>query len=187
MLSSQGKTKFDSLISNLERLVNKRELGALANLRKGLTGRPGDSVATYRHVLPYLPDQKEWTQETGLTIAPLFALWHQGKQNTKSGGLSLGEAMCKIKSKSGSIEQRFNSLLSCHPDDLHTHLRSNITLLKSNDINIDWRRLAWEIGYWSHPEKFVQKRWASDFWKSGETSHLQNDIPSENKMGGEDD
>ena len=51
MLSSQGKTKFDSLISNLERLVNKRELGALANLRKGLTGRPGDSVATYRHVL----------------------------------------------------------------------------------------------------------------------------------------
>jgi CRISPR system Cascade subunit CasB len=78
----------------------------------------------------------------------------------------MGTAFATVKGPSESLEKRFVALLNCHRDDLPNHLRQAVSLLKSEDVSINWRRLLKDILSWDHETRFVQQQWAREFWQS---------------------
>lgn len=73
---------------------------------------------------------------------------------------------------SDSLRRRFLLLLDCalQPDgsgDLPFRLRQMVRFAASKEVGIDWPQLMRDLRNWSHPEKFVQKRWARSFYGDG--------------------
>ncbi|NLX22434.1 MAG: type I-E CRISPR-associated protein Cse2/CasB [Phycisphaerae bacterium] len=159
----------DRFIGDLERLHHEDDRATLARLRRGL-GKPvgfcpeRDGWVCSR--LPSLPEPeftRRWN-DCALT-ASLFAI------HPEAGGQgNLGASFRRLKDDSGGdgAERRFAVLLDSDQEDLPGRLRHAVTLLKSKDIPIDWRRLLYDLQYWDHPTRFVQRHWARDFWANAE-------------------
>ncbi len=145
------------LILGLERLVSRDDRAALAALRASLAD---DAVArAYPYVAPYFPRATNaWIERSLLLVAGLFALHPQ------SGPLTLAQALRRVRDKrdSASVELRFAALLDAHPDDLASHLRHVVSLVRADDIGIDWHDVARTVRGW-HRES-ARRRWARGFW-----------------------
>lgn len=155
----------NALIDALASLRDRGDRGALAALRRGLGVGPGHAPAMFPYVVPYLPDQSPaWTERAYFLIASLFAF--HPRDGTE--GKSLAAAMREVaeKTKSASIEARFVSMLDAHPDDLPNHLRHAVALARSKEVAVDWNLLLQHLLQWTHPDRWVQRRWARDFWGS---------------------
>jgi CRISPR system Cascade subunit CasB len=116
----------------------------------------------YPYVVPYLPDSS-WGHERYFLVASLFAV-HPAESRR---GISFGSVFRKIwedSGKSDSIMKRFEALLSADSEDIGGYLRHAISLAKSRNVAIDYHQLFYDLGYWDHPDRFVQRAWAKDFW-----------------------
>jgi CRISPR system Cascade subunit CasB len=146
----------EPLIAALERLAQIEDRAALSALRRSLAE---DAVAqAYPYVLPFLPrDSSPWLERAYLLVAGLFAL------HPLTGPLSLGAALRRVYETTGStsIEQRFVALLDAHPDDLGSHLRHAIALVRSKEIGVDWHDFLRTVRNWNES---TRRRWARDFW-----------------------
>lgn len=155
------------LVSFLERLAKDENRAALAALRRGLGKKPGAATEMMPYICPFLSD-RDSLHERGakFMIASLFA-WHP--ESATMG--NLGDHLKRIPTPkdSDSTARRFKSLLNCNVESLHYHLRQAVSLLKSKGIHVNWHRLYDDIRYWSHPEKFVQQKWARSFWSPSNT------------------
>ncbi|RLC41268.1 MAG: type I-E CRISPR-associated protein Cse2/CasB [Candidatus Coatesbacteria bacterium] len=176
-------------INYLKSLVeDERKRGALAALRRGISGPPGTVPDTYPYVVPNLPTQISPDSRYAIPyflVASLFALYFTGKgreQLKSEEEYNLGRAFRLAeeedkkqsdkpekkgkddKDKGSSTERRFVALLNAHYDDLHNHLRHAISYLRSKDIPIDWQKLLKHIVNWNHPDRWVQKELAKGFW-----------------------
>ncbi len=162
----------EAFIARLERLVKEGDRGALATLRRGL----GKEIPfeAYRF-MPFSP--AEWQERAALLVGPLFALWHQGKDELgkTQEDEDLGDSMLQLVNamvRKGterdramkSVERRFSALLNCHVDDLKPHLRHAVSLLRSYEVPVNWRLLMRHVQHWSHENHWVQHEWARSFW-----------------------
>lgn len=168
-----------ALIEHLNSLVTKKDLGALAMLRRGLGHQPSKASENYAHILPFLsppdslsPAQRSREEDAALVIAPLYAQWHQGKaipSTAERVGLGIAFRQLMNQSDSGSIEQRFVALLKASRDQLPNHLRHAVSLLKAKDIPLDWALLFTDLYQWDQTDRRarhpVRRRWARDFWE----------------------
>lgn len=141
--------------------------GVLAKLRRGLSKPPGSDIGMYPYVVPFIaPGDSRWQQECYFSIASLFALHPQ------SGGRgNMGTVMRQVSAAtdSKSVEARFVALLNSHQDDLHRRLRHAVSLAASKDIPVCWKSLLRDVKWWSYESRYVQKKWAREFWGSVET------------------
>ena len=153
--------RFDRFIGYLEKLKEKEDRGALAALRRGLGADPGQTPEMYPYVFPYTTGMTRSNENACFIAASLFALHHDGNSQD-----TLGTVFRKIKHKkdSESIEQRFVALLNADKEDLPIHLRHAIALAKGEDIPIGWRELLKGIRFWDYDDRFIQRKWARDFW-----------------------
>lgn len=152
----------ERFIEHLEKLRDQEDRGALATLRRGLGREPGTTPGMYPLVVPWVPNNP-FAENAAFLIAALFALHPQpGGQGT------LGSAFARIASSSDSIEQRFVALLNCHRDDLPNHLRHAISLLRSEEVPVDWKCLLRDVLGWDHDSRYVQRNWAREFWRSAQ-------------------
>lgn len=158
-----------TVVAHLQRLAKDR--GALAELRRGLSKEPHRVVAAARrHVLHLIPDNaSRHVQNALMTVAPLFA------SHPESGTRDLGAALRALdpKHENGSVERRFIAILNADAEDLPTHLRHAISLLKSKGVSLDWAQLLQDcMDLGSDHEWAVQRvhrRWAQSFWASRPT------------------
>jgi CRISPR system Cascade subunit CasB len=163
----KGETMTDSrveaFINFLARLADEENRGALAALRRGLGRRPGEAPTMFPYVVPYLPNLPAPEQEAAYyAVAALFALH---PTTCQQGNLGNHLASCiKDENARAAIERRFVALLNCHPDDLPDHLRQSISFLRSNEKPVNYTQLLTDLLLWSHPERIVQRRWATGFW-----------------------
>ncbi|MHA1821050.1 MAG: type I-E CRISPR-associated protein Cse2/CasB [Promethearchaeota archaeon] len=163
-------------INNLERLYEKDDRGALAYLRKGVRKTIGEaprSAEVFYRVLPsYLIGDKY--EEIYFTIATLFAL--NPNKSRKSQG-NFGTTMKKLfhLNESESLKSRFIDLLNSnfeligrYPGDgpLTYKLSQLVRMAKGAGVEINWAQLLHDLIYWEHDSKFVQKRWAQEFFSS---------------------
>jgi len=146
---------YDRFVDHLLKLRTDR--GALAALRRGLGKRKG-AVEMYPYVVPYLPEEsgREWLY---FTVASLFAL-HPLDDSEKH---NLGEAIAGLP-RNDSLEKRFLWLLSSETEELPSRLKTIFHYLKSREIPVCYSRLIKDLAYWSHPDRFVQLRWARSFY-----------------------
>jgi len=154
-----GKQPF---VSHLERLRDADDRAALAALRRGLGKPPGAAVEMHRYVVPWLGEQERpWRDAVHYLVASLFGLHSQ-----PGGAGSMGTAMARVSASTGaeSTERRFIALLNCHGDDLPRHLRQAVSLARAHNVPIDWHRLLQDLMGWNHSSRYVQRRWARDYW-----------------------
>ena len=161
MENSDWKERF---VGHVERLRDQEDRRALAILRRGANRQPGTALEMYSLVIPWVPDNRH-AEDSAFLVAALFALHPQ-----PGGEKTLGAAFARITGESDSIEQRFNALLNCHRDDLPYHLRQAVSLLRSKDIPVNWRRLLRDVLDWEHDDRYVQRAWAREFWQPVDTS-----------------
>lgn len=165
----RGATSRDErFIESLERLVEREDRAALAELRRGLGRPPGGTVGMYRYVVPFLPpDAKPWAEEPYYLVASLFALHQRGwSKGERKGDTSLGASFARLGGEaSDSTEKRFAALLNAEADELPYHLRQAVGLLAAHDVPVDWLRLLRDIRRWGHPDRYVQRSWARAYWR----------------------
>ena len=163
-------------IDYLESLVNNKDRGAIANLRRGLGKPPGTVPQMDRYVLKFFSEEDKvermWLY---YLVASLFAFWYQGKDEVISDPpANLGYSLRVLVDREATadnrneiedrIEKRLVALLNCHRDDLPQHLRQIVSLLKARDVPVNWRQLLSDIKHWERDDRRVQKEWAKSFW-----------------------
>ena len=159
---NQFETNEHPFIRYLESRAGDRAM--LAALRRGLGEAPGDAPGMFPYVVPWIRDRR---QEADIyMIAALFALH---PSSTRFG--NMGEHMRKLdpKREDDATERRFVQLLRMRRDTLEPRLRQQISILASKDIAVNWHQLIGDVGYWDHPNRYVQRRWAQGFWGSHQT------------------
>lgn len=156
------------LVAHLERLVERDDRGALADLRRSLTRPAGQAVEAYPHVYPYLPnDIRPFEEDAYFEVAGLFALLQQGAAHPLQFSGSFGASMHRLRAHIGNddaVDRRFRALLDADRAAVGTHLRHATTQLRGATIGVDWTRLLGDLKNWDHPARFVQRRWARDYW-----------------------
>lgn len=156
----------------LERLYERDDRAALAALRRGLGRAPGEASEMHCYVVPRVQGLNVWQENAYYITAALFALhpgrsWRasDGAQQSTNLGASLGK-MARKNKESASIERRFVALLNARAEELPTHLRNVVSLLKSKEISIDWTQLLKDVNNWNRESRRVQRDWARAFWSS---------------------
>ncbi|MCC7536680.1 MAG: type I-E CRISPR-associated protein Cse2/CasB [Deltaproteobacteria bacterium] len=169
-----------AFVEHLYELAEREDRGALAALRRSLQDPTGMSAAACPYVVPFLPREPDLYRERAyFLVAALFAL--DGRHAT---GVSLGDAYRRIhdaaRSADGtdnpSIRARFVALLDAHPEDAGEHVRHAASLARAKEVALDWEQLLRDLLSLRHPDRWVQRQWARDFW--GRTSTDEGSTPS---------
>ncbi len=164
--------KKHEFINYLYSLADSGKRGALADLRRGLSGQPGTVPALFPYVAAWVPEESRntWSEKVYYLVATLFAYYQSGSAGAKNlrteqGNLGQHCQALQLKEKqSGSFETRFINLINAHPDDLSPYLRQVISLLKSNEMPINWHQLMQDLLRWNSTARYVQKQWANSYW-----------------------
>lgn len=170
----------DRFAAYLQELANRDDRAALAALRRGLGRPPGEATEMYPYVVPWAPDGAgAWLsrEETAYyLVAALFGfhpLHRPAPPDTRPERDNLGAALLALArddqghidmDRLKSIERRFVALLNSHPDDLPTHLRGVIGLLRGKEIPVNYAQLLRDIIAWDRDDRRVQRTWARAFW-----------------------
>jgi len=159
-----GDTEQHPLIGYLEGLADDRS--ALAALRRGLGQPPGTVASMYPYIARWINDRTPlWQEKAYYLIASLYA-WHP----QPGGAGNMGDHFrLATGNRRQAMERRFVALLATHPDDLPDVLRQAVSLIRSREVPINWDQLLWDVLHWSHPDRYVQRRWAGQFWQPEET------------------
>lgn len=154
------------LIQALQALEAKGDRATLAKLRRALGKEVGEPGAIERDgwVLKHLPfDVSSRELNSCCLIASLFALHPQ------PGGIgTLGNAFChlwKNEDEAEAVERRFIALVDSNPADLAMRVRQAVSLLKTNEIPINWGQLLRDLRNWRRVDRRIQRRWAEHFWR----------------------
>lgn len=157
----------------LYKIARDKDRASLSSLRKSLGKADGAQLSAYPVIGAFLPSkQRPWDEAKYILIAGLFAS-HIDLENPSLGfkgdfGVSFKnyEKVCVTESQkaSESIDKRFSSLIECEAEDLPIRLRHAVSLLKSKGIPIEWPQLLKDLIGWGHPDRYVQKKWARNYW-----------------------
>lgn len=165
-----------AFINNL-RLLKTRDDGpsraGLAALRAGLRSKDGIAVEMMPHVAPYLGEREQSSDCWFFAVAALFAL-HPLDTREK---LSLGGSFGRLRKKSDSTEKHFQLLLASDEEDLFERLKQTVSLLKANDVPVNWYALLTDltINSWDDdPRRRTQMTWARDFYRDAPTRSTFN-------------
>ncbi len=165
-----SQSRAEAFVSYLEGLRAREDRAALAALRRGLGKPPGAAAETYPYVVPWIEGLSREEQDAYFLLAALFA-----SHPDPGGEGGMGRVLRAVYEASDrterteSIEKRFVGLLNAHPEELPIHLRHAVALARSRPvpIPIDWLRLLRDLRGFGHPDRYVQRRWAVEFWGQG--------------------
>lgn len=175
---------------------NGEEKGRLAALRRNagepLAGARGVSwVYSLLNRFEYLGDEPLFLTATLLAFDRRYLEGRGGFTG------SFGRTMAALKAQPGaseeSLERRFAILLDADFDpragtgELPFRLRQTVKLVLSKEGRIDWPRLLHDLRQWNHPDKYVQKRWARDFYTPHAADHSEATTETQSTTEGETD
>jgi CRISPR system Cascade subunit CasB len=195
----------EQFIERLEALVGggdgsgREDRAALARLKR-CAGRRleecPEAFSLFYRLLPPAASQGSWEESACFLVATLFPL------APERGWGNLGESLRKLADHAvqergdedarASLDRRMTALLDCSAEQLPFRLRQTIRLLESKTltedgkrIGIDWRTLLDDVIGWSHPDRYVQKRWARGYF-GGFVSRAAGETPGESGVEGEE-
>jgi CRISPR system Cascade subunit CasB len=172
----------DRFVRYLKSLEKRQDWAALAQLRRGLGKPPKSAMEMFPYLGQFLSHETKHNYENAIFIvAALFAYYSDAKHTTGNLGASLRKL--KDDKDSKSIEKRFVALLNAEVEDLPYYLRQIIGLLKSNEkpIPVNWERLLKDIQNWNSDKRYVQQKWAEQFWGNYTNKNENNQDSQQNK------
>jgi CRISPR system Cascade subunit CasB len=158
----------------LAKLQDDEDRAVLARLRRGAGRPPGTVPDTFPFVVPRTAGLSRREQDRYYLVASLFTLHAIGTRELEAldakGNYNLGATMRRVRASADtdSIDRRFRALLGCHEDDLPNHLRHAVSLAASKGAAVNWAQLLRDLLQpWNHPTRYVQRRWAEQYWAPG--------------------
>ncbi len=152
--------RVESLIQHLRQLADPQtgDTGALAALRRSLAFEPGTYARSFPYVEPFVAE-KGWRRKAFYLAAGLFA-----EHKKHQPGQNFPRVLAEIKRarESESLEQRFLALLDADEDQIAYRLRQNVRL--ASERSFDWVQFTKDLLNWFHPDRFVQVKWARDYF-----------------------
>lgn len=150
---------------------------ALAALRRGVGRSLEEAPGSWPYVMEVV-GSNQFREEPAHVALGLFALHHQSQDagSMNRPGWGLGRACGVLKRRRGArglsddgVERRFHSVVGADSlPAVATHLRGLVTLLRGEDLPLDYRQLYWDLAAWQAPERRdrVALRWARDYFSS---------------------
>lgn len=151
-----------AFIKYLVGLDDRDNRAALAALRRGLGRAPGMAPEVYPHVVGFFGQPNRDRENAMFTVAALFGMH---PRHRKGSGSPL-KVLKRLGLESESTERRVLSLLNADATALPTHLRHLVSLIRSHGPEqfLDYEELLVQITQWNAPTRWVQRRWARDWW-----------------------
>lgn len=169
-MSVEAKTTPPLSVQFVEKLENLKR-GDLAILRRNAGLSLGESrrgIGLFYRLMPMRLGPRE---EIYFLVATLYPL---NDRPAPTGDLGNSLALAKLKSDSEALSRRVAILLDSEFEwleqgrlkggELGFRLRQAVKLLASKEIGVNWERLLQDLLQWSHPDKWVQKRWARSYF-----------------------
>lgn len=170
------------------------DAGGLARLRRaaGQTlAESGNVYDVFFRLIAGVP-QSAQRQEIYFLVATLYALTARGSEQRRvGGGTSVGLALHRLRqdqlAATGrgpqdtiSLDRRVAALLDADATQLPFRMRQLVRLVHSQEHQLDWERLLRDLLNWSHEQRFVQQRWAREYYIGGfaSTLHTQKEAAS---------
>lgn len=150
------------------------DLAALATLRRGLGRDPAGVLHLYRVLGRFVPDG-ERDADRYLMVAALFGShplhwpgrWNRPRQTNLGASFARFWAQQRADNPDATgPERRFVALLDTDADDLADALRHAVSLLRADQVPVDWLRLLRDLRGWDRVDRRVQRDWARSFWSS---------------------
>ena len=169
---TQGKRTehgIDKFLAFLGGLVRKKDRGALADLRAGLS--EATAYRAWPHVAPWCDLKNDRQRAIWMTVAAGFAV-HEGT-DPKAGNMgatlrsiALGDGTQKADDTClHSFEGRFRRLLTCSSThEVCERLPGVIRAAERKGVKIDFRQLFWDLAGWNSPKRDVRVEWAAAYW-----------------------
>jgi len=144
------------------------DAGALAVLRRSLAKEPGKDPKAFPFVEPFVAKAPAWTRQAYYLLAGLFAFGTvRAGDIPLTKGEPLGKAVYRVyekRDRSPGVEQRFIALLDADEGELPHRLRQIVSLVKGEEIPLDWAKLLQDIEHWGAESRWVQERLAREFY-----------------------
>lgn len=154
----------DTRITNFCDRLTHLDAGARARLKRNA----GRTLAQSRQVMGLFLNQllprgvPQYQEETYFLVATLYPL------NPETGGTgSLGAALRRAK-ESESLDRRVEALLDADSIHLPFRLRQLVKYLYSKRVPIHWPSLLRHLLAWNSDKRWVQERWARDYFVGSE-------------------
>lgn len=157
------ETKQSEFIRYLESHRENRAM--LAELRRGMGKSPGETPSMFPYVVPFI--HNTYDETVIYIIAPLFGLHPSSTAKGNLGNHLL--AYANEVGDSTATTRRFVQLMRMRLESLEPRLRQQISLLKSKDILVNWHQLYYDLRFWDHDDRFVQKKWAEAYWSPSDS------------------
>lgn len=166
-MTAEERTPEEQFIERIEAL----DPGRLAMLRRGCGERDpveGRCPWLIGLICGAATDATAFLVASLLAQYPTAVIRMGGHRAQGNFGCTWREATCQTSSD--SIKRRFHILLDADYDpstgdgDLPYRLRQMVRYAVNRGIGVDWPTLLNHLSSWNHPEKWVQKRWARDFF-----------------------
>lgn len=172
-MSENKATREEAFVAWLVERARANDRGTLAALRRGLGKTPGTVPAMYPYIVPWTSEILARNADCFYLVASLFAS-HPAATDTGNFGTTFRTIASMRQKRTGrepeSLSRRFVALLDCNSEELPYMLRQAVALASADDVAINWTQLLRDIRYWEHPDRFVQRKWAENFWAAEEQS-----------------
>lgn len=182
MNSSDNVYKFVSNLSKLEdgdRAKLKRNAGQTLNDSRDVIG------LFYNKLLRGI-QVGEWDEETYFLVATLYPFDKRGRQVAEDADVekstepdakegkkkkqlpSFGKSLRGIRTeKNGNgLDRRVERLLDADAGQLPFYLRREVHFVTNEGGHIDWATLLDDLLKWDHPDRYIQRNWARDYFTS---------------------
>lgn len=145
------------------------DAGGRARLRRNAGRTLAESRNVYRVFFQTVPyGTPRWAEEDYFLVATLFPLVHH-----QPGAGSLGHTLYRVRNRNSSaransLDHRFQTLLDSNREQLTFRLRQVVRLIASSELRIDWAELLNHALAWESEARWVQLRWARDYYAHGD-------------------
>jgi CRISPR system Cascade subunit CasB len=146
--------------------LGKLQPGDRARLKRNAGRTLAESrkvMGLFYDLLPSGVPEQEY--ETYFLVATLYPLADGG------GAGDLGAALrrAQVSRNRAGLDRRVEILLDADRTQLPFRLRQAVHFLHSNRVRVNWPQLLADLLYWTHPQRYVQQRWARSYFAESET------------------
>jgi CRISPR system Cascade subunit CasB len=159
--------ELDSKVAAFFGRLDRLDAGERARFKRS-AGQPlagaRDVLGLFYHVLP--PGVPAYQEAMYFLAATLYPMAEGGGKGDL--GDSLRQAQQSKNTK--GLDRRVEILLDSDEAQLPFRLRQAIHFLQSNRVRVNWPRLLDDLLYWTHPDRFIQRRWARSYFAESQVS-----------------
>ena len=141
--------------------LEKLDAGDRAKLKRNA----GKTIAEAHEVMGFFygllpPGVSQYHEEVYFLLATLFPLAASGGKGDFGNHLRVAQNSQNSK----GLDRRVEVLLDADLNQLHFRLRQAVHFLQSCRVHVNWVQLLEDLLQWSHPDRFVQQRWARSYF-----------------------